>query len=242
MSLDDMERSGVGSFEEEERLSMGWGLGKRGGDLPSGFTVFLTGVDFVGVLFTGVGPVVFLSADMAFEAAVVVVSFLTAVGLVVTADGFDALLIGVFVAVTGVFLAGVDTPAGLLVEATGSVFWVPRGVLGLTGVAFAGTEVLGCAGVAADAPVPLSFLGTRLTGAAALSVVSVADVTGFLTGVVFVTVDGTALVGVAVAFFAVCPVPWATFDMLPTLAIEHRLDQYPPWRRVAHIGVQHSAA
>jgi hypothetical protein len=177
--------------------------GDEGGDVPSGFAVFLTGVGFVGVVFAGVG---FLSAAMGFETGVVVVSFLIAVGFVVV-DGFDALATGVFVAVTGVFLTGVDVPAGLFAEETGTVFCVPRGVLGLTGVAFAVAGVFGCAGVEADAPPALSFLGARLTGNAAVSAASVAGVAGFFTGVALVAVDVTALVGVAVVFFAVLPAP-----------------------------------
>jgi hypothetical protein len=198
-------RSGVGSFEEERGSVLeGWG---RGAGLPSGFTVFLAGVDFVVVLFTGVGAVVFLSVVMVFEAGLAAVSFFTAVGFVVTADDFEALLMGVFVPVTGVFLTGVDAPAGLLAEATGTVFCVPRGVLGLTGVAFAGTGAFGCAGVEADAPAALSFLGALLTGTVAVPVVLVAGVAGCLTGVALVTFELTALVGPVVAFFAVCPVP-----------------------------------
>jgi hypothetical protein len=60
----------------------------------------------------------------------------------------------------------------------------------------------------------LSFLGARRTGAGAVSVVSVAVATGFLTGVALVAVDVTALVGVAVVFLAVVAAPWATLDTL----------------------------
>jgi hypothetical protein len=168
-------------------------------------------VGFVGVVFAGVA---FLSVVAGFETGVVVVSFLMAVGFVVDGDGFEAPSTGVFVAVTGIFLTGVDVPAGLLVEGTGSVFCVPRGVLGLTGVAFASVGAFGCTGVEADAPPALSFLGARRTGAGAVSVVSVAVATGFLTGVALVAVDVTALVGVAVVFLAVVAAPWATLDTL----------------------------
>jgi hypothetical protein len=177
------------------------GMGMEEGDLPSGFVVFLTGVDFVGIVFADVA---FLSVAMGFETGVVVVSFLIAVGFVVVVDGFAELATGVLVVVTGVFLIGVDVPAGL---GTGKVFCVPRGVLGLTGVAFAGVGAFGCAGVEADAPPALSFLGAFLTGNAAVSAASVADVVGFFTGIALVVVDITALVGVAVDFFAVLPAP-----------------------------------
>lgn len=152
----------------------------------------------------GFGRVVFNSEVVGLETDEVVVSFLIAVG-------FDTLLTGVFDAVTGAFLTGVDVVSGLLL-ATGSVFCVPSGVLALTGVAFAG------AGVDEDAPAALSFLGTFLTGAVVVSVAVALDASGFLTGVAFVAVDVTAFVGVAVDFFAVCPAPCATFDRLPTLA------------------------
>jgi hypothetical protein len=125
----------------------GLGLGE---DLPSGLTVlvgvFLTGVALAGVAavdFTGVGPVLVLFVLTDFDAGVLVAAFLTGVGLVAAETGFEAVLTGVFAVVTGVFLIGVDVVAGFFVDATGRVFCVPRGVLGLTGVAFAGTVVLG---------------------------------------------------------------------------------------------------
>lgn len=198
-------------------MGVGWGEGGR--DLPSGLTV-LEGVDF-----TGVAPVVVFAVVLGLETGVVVVSFLTAVGFAVVVDGFEALLIGVFVVVTGVFLTGVGAVAtGLVADLVGRVFCVPSGVLSfLTGVAFAavvfsatGAELM-VAGVVVRGVVEFSFLGTLLTGVLAVSVVVVVDVPGFFTGVAF-AVDVTALVGVAVVFFAVEPVPWATFDKLPTLA------------------------
>lgn len=59
-----------------------------------------------------------------------------------------------------------------------------------------------------------------MTGAVAISAAAVVDATGFFTGVgVALVVDVAALVGVTVVFFTVDPVPCATFDMFPTLAI-----------------------
>jgi hypothetical protein len=81
-----------------------------------------------------------------FVAGVARLSFLMAVGrgfLVAAAVGFDAVLTGVFVVVTGVFLTGVEVVVGLLVEAVGNVFCVPSGVLALIGVAFAGVGAFG---------------------------------------------------------------------------------------------------
>lgn len=72
-----------------------------------------------------------------------VVVFFSALGVsFLTAVGFDALPTGVFVAVTGVFLTGVDAVVGLF-DPIGSVFCVPSGVLALTGVAFASTGAFG---------------------------------------------------------------------------------------------------
>jgi hypothetical protein len=125
------------------------GLG-LGVDSPSGFTVlagvFLTGVTLevaAAVDFTGVGPVVVLFVLTVFAAGVLVTFFLMVVGLVAVDTGFEAVLTGVFAAATGVFLTGVVVATGFLVDVAGRVFCVPRGVLGLTGVAFAGTEALG---------------------------------------------------------------------------------------------------
>jgi hypothetical protein len=221
MSLDYGEGSGIGSLKRRRGLVLvGWG---SWGDLPSGFTVlagvaFLMGVDLdadVVAGLTGVGPVVFVTG-------VDVVSFLTAVGngfLVAAGVVFDAELIGVLVAVTGVFLAGVDVVAGLLVEAVGSVFCVPSGVLALTGVAFAGVGAFGAAGVEVEVLVAFSFLGTRFTGAVVVSVALVIGGVVFFTGAALVADDVAVLVGVIAVFFAVCPLPWATLEIFPTLAI-----------------------
>jgi hypothetical protein len=67
-------------------------------------------------------------------------------------------------------------------------------------------------------PAALSFLGARLTGAGTLSAASLAGTAGFLIGVALVAVDVVVFVGVAAVFFAVCPVPWATLEIPPTLA------------------------
>lgn len=222
MSLDYGEGSGIGSLKGRRGLVLvGWGSWE---DLPSGFTVlagvaFLMGVDLdadVVAGLTGVGPVVFVTG-------VDVVSFLTAVGngfLVAAGVVFDVELIGVLVAVTGAFLAGVDVvAAGLLVEAVGSVFCVPSGVLALTGVAFAGAGAFGAAGVEVVVPVAFSFLGTRFTGATVVSVALVTEGVGFFTGAALVADDVAVLVEVTAVFFAVCPLPWATLEIFPTLAI-----------------------
>lgn len=161
---------------------------------------------------TGVRSEVLLFEAAALEAGVEDVSFLMAVGkgfLVAVGIGFDAELDVVLVAVTGVFFDGVGaavvlTVAGLLagVEAVGSFFTVPRGVLGLTGVAFAGTGAFGAAVVVEDAPAALSFLGTLRTAGVAASVVA-----GIFAGVDLVVVEDAAFEGVAVVFFAVELVP-----------------------------------
>jgi hypothetical protein len=178
-------------------------------DLPSGLTVFV-GVFLAaaGVFCIGFGSTAFSSEVLGLEVEGVAVVFLTADA------GFEALPTGVFVAVTGVFLMGADVPSGFAL-ATGSVFCVPSGVLAFTGVAFAGAGAFGAAGVVDAPPAALSFLGAFRTGAVAVSV----EVSGFFTGVAFVAVDVGAFVGVAVVFFAVCPVPCAVFERLPTLAI-----------------------
>ena len=186
---------------------------------------FLAGVDFEASALgsTGVRLEDFLLAVAALEAGVDGVSFLTAeTGFLAAAGvGFDALLTCVLVAAAGVVLAGVEEAAGvlaagLLVEAGGSFFTVPNGVLALTGVAFAGAGAFGAAGVAEDVPAALSFLGAFFTGAAAVSVAFVAVVAGFFTGVAFAALDVAVLAGAAVVFFAVDPALWATF---PTLAV-----------------------
>jgi hypothetical protein len=178
---------------------------------------FLTGVGFVvveldaGAAFTGVAPVVFFSALAGLESGVEAV-FLTAVGsgFLVAAGaagaGFEAVLVGVLVAVTGVF-ADVEVAAGLLAEAVGNFFTVPRGVLAFTGVAFAGAGTLGSAGVDADAPAVPSFFGTFFTGVAAESEALVVEAAGFFTGVALVAVDAAVFVVELVVFFAVCPAP-----------------------------------
>jgi hypothetical protein len=168
--------------------------------------VFLTAGDETGLGSTGVRSEVFLFVAADLEAGVEDVSFLTADGkgfLAAAGVALDAELGVALVAVTGVFFAGVDA-AGLLaeVEAEGSFFTVPNGVLALTGVAFAGTGALGAAGVLEEVPAALSFFGTFLTGGAADSVA--VDV---FAGVGLVAVEVTAFDGVAVVFFAVEPLP-----------------------------------
>lgn len=177
--------------------------------------------------FTGVGPLAFWSALTGFEddAGVVVAGvLLTAVGkgFLVAADvvaGFEALLTATFAGATAGFFTGVVVAAGLLAETVGSFFCVPSGVLALTGVAFAGAGAFGAAGVDVDAPAAFSFLGTRFTGAAAVSVLLVAAAAGFLTGVglAFEAVEVAVFAGVAAVFFAACPVLPATFERFPTL-------------------------
>lgn len=117
------------------------GIGE-GRDLPSGLTV-LAGTFLVGVVFVVGLMGVFFSVVMGLGGMVESVSFLTAVALVVVGVVLEALLTGVFAVVTGVFLTGVEVVAGLSEDLTGSVFWVPRGVLGLAGVAFAGAGAFG---------------------------------------------------------------------------------------------------
>jgi hypothetical protein len=96
---------------------------------------------------------------------------------------------------------------------------VPSGVLAFAGVAFADVGAFGAAGAEEDAPAALSFFGTLLTGAAAGSVALVAAAAGFLTGVALDAVEVAVFAGAAAGFFAACPVLPATFDMLPTLAV-----------------------
>ena len=206
------------------------------GYIPSGFTVFtgvfLTGVGFEveGVDLTGVGPVVFLSAlTEGFVGVLAASVFLTAVGrgFFVAADvevaGFDASPATFFAGATAGFLTGVVVAAGLLADATGNFFCVPSGVLALTGAA------LGALEVAVEAPAALSFLGTRLTGAAAVSVLLVAEVTGFFTGVgvAFETLDVVVFTGVFVA----CPAFPATLEIFPTLAVMDVKSESPDYRR-----------
>lgn len=101
-------------------------MGKEGRDLPSGLTV-LVGVFLVERgLEDGVVLVVglmgdFFSVGMGLGETAERVSFLTVVGLVLAGVVFEALLMGVFAAVTGFFLTGVVV-AGLSDERTGSVF------------------------------------------------------------------------------------------------------------------------
>lgn len=94
---------------------------------------------------------------------------------------------------------------------------MPNGVLAFAGVAFTGVGAFGAAGIEEDAPAALSFLGTLLTGAAVVSVVLVAAVAGFLTGVALDAVEVADFAGVAAGFFAAGVLP-ATLEMLPTLA------------------------
>lgn len=125
--------------------------------------------------------------------------------------GFEASLIGVLPAVTGVFFTGVVVDAGLLAEAAVTGFFM--GVEVVAGVAFTGVVVV-FAGVEADAPAAFNFLGTLFTGAAADPVVSVAVAAGFFTGV--------ALAADVAVFAGVVVVDPATLEMFPTLA---RTDQ-----------------
>ena len=203
------------------------------GAVPSGFTleaVFLTGVPFVGVdfagvalvvveevalvvFFKGVDPAAFVAVLTGFEAGALLVpvaGFLrTGSDLVVPRGvrvraGFDASLT--------VFLAGVVVTACLLAEAADTGFFT--GVDVAAGVVFVTVEVV-FAGVAADAPVELSFFGTLFTGVAAELAVLVVAVAGFFTGV-NVIADDAVFAGVVLAgFFAVDS---AILEMFPTLA------------------------
>jgi hypothetical protein len=187
------------------------------GYIPSGFTVF-TGVFLTGVDFTGVGPVVFLSAlTEGFVGVLAAGVFLMAVGRgffvaagVEVAD-FEVSPTVFLAGATAGFLTDVVVAAGLLADATGNDFCVPSGVLALAGAA------LDAAGVDGEAPAALSFLGTRLTGAAAVSVLLVAEAIGFFTGV------GLAFEAVVVAVFTgvfvACPAFPATLEIFPTLAV-----------------------
>jgi hypothetical protein len=200
--------------------------------VPSGFTlagVFLTGVDFAGV---AVEEVALAVADDAVVVVVVVVFFtgaeLTALadldcaalvagflrigsGLVVPRGvrvraGFEASLIDVLPAVTGVFFTGVVVDTGLLAEAVVPGFFA--GVEVVPEVAFIGAAGV-FAEVAADVPAAFSFLGTLFTGAAADPVISVTVAAGFFTG-------GT--LAAVVADFAGVALDPATLEMFPTLA------------------------
>lgn len=176
------------------------------------------------MVLTGVGPVLVLTALAGLEAAGV--TFLVAAVPVVVA-GFEALLVTVF---AGVFLTGVAagfdgvavlvasvTAAGVL--RTGSFFCVRSGVLALAAGVAAAVPAAG-KGVA-PAPAALSFLGTFLTGVAAVSVVPVAVLVAFLTGgmgVVFDAEDVAALAGVEAVVFFVAGVLLAVLATLLTLA------------------------
>jgi hypothetical protein len=216
------------------------------GYVPSGFTVFagvfLIGVGFAdeGVGLTGVGPMVFLSAlTEGFAGVLATGVFLMAVGrgffvaAGVEVAGFEASLTAFFAGATAGFLTGVVVAVGLLAETVGNFFCVPSGVLALTGVAFAGACAVGAAGVGVDAPAAFSFLGTRLTGAVAVSILLAAAATGFLTGagVALEAVDVAVLTGVVAVFFAACPVLPATLERLPTLAVPGVSLEWPKPRR-----------
>lgn len=192
------------------------------GYVPSGFTVvFLTPageVFFVAVEaefpvdFTGVGPVVFLSALTALdaEAGVEVVFFLTAVGsgfFVPAVAGFELSLTVVLAAVTGVFLTEDVAGVGLDAEALDTGFLVADDV--------AGVEVLAGVVVDVEPPAELSFLGAFLTGVVVASVVVEVEAAGFLTGVALVVEEVVFAGEAVVGFFAVDS---AVFAMFPTLA------------------------
>lgn len=198
--------------------------------VPSGFTlagVFLTGVAFAGlaveelalaVADDAVVVVVFfagaeLTALAGLDSAALVAGFLRiGSGLVVPRGvrvraGFEASLIGVLPAVTGVFFTGVVVDTGLLAEAVVTGFFA--GVVEVAPeVGFTGAAGV-FAGVAADAPAAFSFLGTLFTGAAADPVVSVTVAAGFFTG---------GALAAVVAVFAGVAVDPATLEMFPTLA------------------------
>lgn len=130
--------------------------------------------------------------------------------LVPTAVRFAVLLRGLLV--LAFVEIGVVSDLGFLI---GNVFWVPSGVLGLAGIAFAG---FGAAGADEDVLVMLSFLGARFTGVA-VSVELVIGVAVFWIGVAvlvrFVVLDAGATV-----FFAVGVVPPATLEVFPALALK----------------------
>lgn len=196
------------------------------GVLPSAFTlagVFLTGTAFAVAAFVGVafavadetvlvvpfaGPdvVVLLTALTGLEVDVLLVGFfLTGSGFVVPRGvrvraGFEASLMGVLVAVTGVFFAVV-----VVVVVVVGFF---------TGVDNAVDAPFVVPGAEADVLVVLSFLGTLLTGVAPASTPPVDAVTGFLTGVALVA-DVVPAALVVAGFFAVDP---ATLDTFPMLA------------------------
>jgi hypothetical protein len=188
--------------------------------------VFLTGVAFAGlaveelalaVAGDAVVVVFFAGAELTalagLDCAALVAGFLRiGSGLVVPRGvrvraGFEASLIGVLPAVTGVFFTGVVVDTGLLAEAVVTGFFA--GVVEVAPeVGFTGAAGL-FAGVAADAPAAFSFLGTLFTGAAADPVVSVTVAAGFFTG---------GALAAVVAVFAGVAVDPATLEMFPTLA------------------------
>ena len=204
--------------------------------VPSGFTlasVFLTGAAFTGVAFVGVafavvddaallvlftGPavVVLLTTLSGLDVGVLVTGFLlTGNAFVVPSGvrvraGFEASLMGVLLAVTGVFFAGVVVDATLLVAAVAVGFF--------TGVDVEAGATFAVPGVEADALAALSFLGTLLTGVAPAPTPSVGAATGFLTGLALVADVVVFAVLVVTGFFAVDP---ATLETFPMLAEQH---------------------
>lgn len=143
--------------------------------------VFFTGVESLFAIFGDAVPTFLsfgLAAGVDFDTGR---GFFVPMGVRVGA-GFEAVLVGVLVAFTGVLVAGGETEGVdvVLDVADGSVFFVPIGVLA-DGV-LAGVEVF-AAGV--EVPeVELIFAGVFLTGVA-VDVVDLAVVVGvtFLTGV-----------------------------------------------------------
>lgn len=138
---------------------------------PSGFTVFWAGAeDEVGVLFAGTELVfVFFMVVAGFPAGVLGVPFFTAVGkgflvAVAVAVGLGAALI--------VFFIGAVAGAAVGVDVAGTVFLFA--VDDVAGVAFAGVDPA------------FNFLGTLLTGVAAVPEVSDEAAAGFFTGVALV--------------------------------------------------------
>jgi len=183
-----------------------------------------TGVAFVGVafavvddaalvvLFTGPALVVLLIALSGLDVALLVTGFfLTGSGFVVPRGvrvraGFEASLMDVLVAVTGVFFAVVVVDTGLLAVAVAAGF--------LTGVDVEADATFAVPGAEADTPVPLSFLGTLFADVAAAPTPSVDAATGFLTGVALAA-DVVVFATLAVTgFFAVEPAILETFPML----------------------------
>ena len=150
------------------------------------------------VLFTGPAVVVLWTTLSALDVGVLVAGFLlTGNAFVVPSGvrvraGFEASLMAVLLAVTGVFFAGVVVDATLLVAAVAVGFF--------TGVDVEADATFAVPGAEADAPAALSFLGTLLTGVAL-----VADI------VVFAVL-------VVTGFFAVDP---ATLETFPMLAERH---------------------